>query len=157
MPRNWDVNELAIVVPLCISVDEVLRTLELPKSGGNRQTVIKWIKHLGIDTSHFLGQGHRKGSTDAVRPRQSLESILVENSSYTNSHRLKLRLILENVIEHKCYMCNLTTWLDKPIPLELHHINGVRNDHRLSNLEVLCPNCHALTDNYRAKNIAGLA
>ena len=43
--------------------------------------------------------------------------------------------------------------MDKPIPLELHHINGVHSDNRIENLQLLCPNCHALTDNYRCKNI----
>jgi predicted HNH restriction endonuclease len=42
--------------------------------------------------------------------------------------------------------------MDKPIPLELHHITGINNDHRLENLQMLCPNCHAFTDNYRGKN-----
>ena len=36
--------------------------------------------------------------------------------------------------------------------LELHHINGVKDDLRIDNLQILCPNCHALTDNYRGKN-----
>ncbi|WP_083937631.1 HNH endonuclease [Hymenobacter aerophilus] len=46
----------------------------------------------------------------------------------------------------------LSEWVGEPIPLELHHINGINNDHRLENLQLLCPNCHALTDNYRGKN-----
>ena len=37
--------------------------------------------------------------------------------------------------------------------MELHHINGNHNDNRLENLQLLCPNCHAYTDNYRGKNI----
>lgn len=43
--------------------------------------------------------------------------------------------------------------MDKPIPLELHHINGVHNDNRLENLQILCPNCHAFTDNYSGKKV----
>ena len=34
----------------------------------------------------------------------------------------------------------------------MHHINGINTDNRLENLQLLCPNCHALTDNYRGKN-----
>jgi predicted HNH restriction endonuclease len=39
-----------------------------------------------------------------------------------------------------------------PIPLELHHVNGDNRDNRIENLQLLCPNCHALTDNYRGLN-----
>lgn len=42
--------------------------------------------------------------------------------------------------------------MGKPIALELHHINGIKNDLRIENLQLLCPNCHAFTDNYRGKN-----
>ena len=36
--------------------------------------------------------------------------------------------------------------------LELHHINGDHYDNRIENLQILCPNCHAKTDNYRGRN-----
>lgn len=39
------------------------------------------------------------------------------------------------------------------IPLEIHHINGNHKDNHLENLQILCPTCHALTNNYRGKNI----
>ena len=45
----------------------------------------------------------------------------------------------------------------EPIPLELHHKDGNRYNNQLDNLMLLCPNCHALTENYRAKNIKNLS
>ena len=67
--------------------------------------------------------------------------------------KLKNRLLQEGIMENKCSICNLTEWNGKPLNMELDHINGNRTDHRLKNLRMICPNCHAQTETYRAKNI----
>ena len=69
------------------------------------------------------------------------------------SYRLKRRLIEQGLKETRCELCGLDTWNGQPIPLELDHINGKRDDNRLDNLRVLCPNCHAQTPTYRGRNI----
>ena len=56
-------------------------------------------------------------------------------------------------IHNKC--CNPECKWDwssdiKPI-LELHHKDGNHKNTRLSNCELLCPNCHSITDNYKFK------
>lgn len=38
------------------------------------------------------------------------------------------------------------------MPLVLDHINGNSEDGKLSNLRVICNNCDALTDTFKAKN-----
>ena len=68
------------------------------------------------------------------------------------SYKLKKRLISEGVIKPVCEICNISEWLNKPIPLELHHVDGNRHNHFLGNLKLLCPNCHSQTDTFRAKN-----
>lgn len=69
-----------------------------------------------------------------------------------SSHRLKIRLINNKQKQHKCEFCNRKKWNNKPIPIELHHINGNHKDNRIENLLIVCPNCHAQTDNYKSKN-----
>lgn len=79
-----------------------------------------------------------------------LEQILIKDSEY-NRTKLKKRLIREGLKKYKCECCGITEWNNKPISLQLHHINGVHNDNRLSNLQLLCPNCHSQTENFGTK------
>jgi len=62
----------------------------------------------------------------------------------------KKRLIKER--GHRCEYCKNEMWYNFPISLELHHIDGDNMNQEKDNLQLLCPNCHALTDTYRGKN-----
>lgn len=81
------------------------------------------------------------------------EEVFVKDSTYPR-HRLKERVIKEEILEYKCVSCgNKGVHNNNPLVLQLDHINGVNNDHRLENLRFLCPNCHTQQDTYAAKNI----
>lgn len=83
-----------------------------------------------------------------------MSEILVKDSTYRNSSHLKRRLITEGYLQARCGVCGLDEWMEQPIPLEVHHVNGDKRDNRIENLRLLCPNCHALTPTYRGKNIS---
>jgi 5-methylcytosine-specific restriction endonuclease McrA len=51
-----------------------------------------------------------------------------------------------------CQSCGNNEWLGNKIPLEVDHIDGDNSNNKKSNLKVLCPNCHALTSNWRGRN-----
>ena len=149
---NWSDEALIKAVKNNLSYAGVIRELSLVPAGGNYSTIKRKIKELNLDISHFTGQGWNKGDRfrPVVKPRE-LKEILVENSTFVSTYKLKNRLLKEGLKEYKCECCGRTEWMNKPIPLELHHINGIQNDLRIENLQILCPNCHTFTDNYRGK------
>ena len=133
------------------SVAGVLRQLGLRPIGGNYRTINRIIAENKIDISHFTGQGWNVGL--AFKPNKGIsdEEIYVKDSSYKCSWRLREHYKKTTGITH-CEKCGLDRWQSQPIPLEIHHINGNNMDNRLENLQLLCPNCHALTKNYRGRS-----
>lgn len=152
MRYRYTKEELQAAVRASYSIAEVCRMLQIKAAGGNYTTLKQKFKDWGIDTSHFRGQGWNVGLKFKPNPKKPLTEILVNGSRY-QPYKLKRRLLAEGLKEYICECCQLNLWLGNPIPLELHHINGERHDNRIVNLQLLCPNCHALTDNYRGKNI----
>ena len=143
---------LADVVRTSESLAQVLRTLGYVPEGGNYAFIKDQILKAGIDASHFTGQRWRRGATNPVVPPTPLEELLVDNK-LVHSTDLRRRLIKAGLLPAACSSCKRKTWLGQPIALELDHINGNKRDNRLSNLRILCPNCHAQTPTYRGKNI----
>lgn len=87
-----------------------------------------------------------------MHPRMTNEQVFVENSSYPR-HRLKERILKQKLIPYVCTQCSNTgEWQNRCLVLQLEHKNGKNDDHRIENLEFLCPNCHSQTETYSAKN-----
>ncbi len=80
-----------------------------------------------------------------------LSKIFCKNSKH-NNYYIKKILLQKNIKENKCEMCGIKLWNNKPIVLELDHINGISNDNNIKNLRLLCPNCHSQTNNFRGRN-----
>lgn len=98
----------------------------------------------------YKGNKGRKGYNHYEQRKESM--YYIENKKKIGSHKLKRKLIEDKIKEHKCEICKLKEWQGVLIPIELHHIDGDRFNNNLDNLQILCPNCHALTDNHAGKN-----
>lgn len=149
MKRIYTNQQFIEAVASSTSIAQVLKKLQLNPTGGNYRTFHKLVKELQLDISHFKGRGWSKGTT--IGFKRPIEDYL-SNTQTIQSYKLKRRLLNEGYFQPKCYKCNLVLWLDKPIPLELEHIDGNHLNNNLNNLTLLCPNCHAQTPTYRGKN-----
>jgi Zn finger protein HypA/HybF involved in hydrogenase expression len=142
-------DEFKHIVASSESASAILRKLGLSTNGGSSTKILKErILELVISVEHF------KAATSNLKnsPVYSLEDICVVNSSYQNRTSLKNRLVSEGWLDYKCTKCGISKWNDSYISLHLDHINGINNDHSISNLRLLCPNCHSQTDTYAGKN-----
>lgn len=147
------IEELSAIIAKSISLAEVLKSLNMSLSGNNHRVLKQLIDRNNIDTKHFLGKGHKKTVTKLIEFNTiPIESILVEKSTYQTS-KLSKRLLDEKLLDYKCSECGLTDqWNGKEITLQIDHINGVSDDHRINNLRFLCPNCHSQTSTYCGRN-----
>jgi hypothetical protein len=104
---------------------------------------------LGVYNPNQSGKGVKKDMSSVSIP---LDEILEGKHPSYQTFKLKNRMLRENILNNVCSECKINEWNGKPISLELDHIDGVRTNHKLNNLRLLCPNCHSQTDTYRSKN-----
>jgi IS30 family transposase len=107
-----------------------------------QETLNSYLKKMQID---YTGQQNKKGQQKGPNKYRSASYYLVKHGPTIHSHKLKLKLIKEGIKQDVCESCGLSHWLGKKLPLELHHKDGDHFNNELSNLEILCPNCHSVS------------
>lgn len=67
-----------------------------------------------------------------------------------------IRKYLLNKANNKCSSCGWgeTNKYTGLVPLQIHHVDGNFKNNKEDNLQVLCPNCHSLTNNFGARQKA---
>ena len=123
-------------------INEMLPNAEIARRLNCKVDTLKsYYKKMGIE---YSGNPQRKGLKH-LEQRKSITDFLSGNAS--NSIKRK-RLIEEGIKEPKCEICQLSEWMGKPIPLQLHHKDFNHYNNSLDNLQILCSNCHDQAHNY---------
>lgn len=106
----------------------------------------------GAKTYIFTDE-HRKIARDNVI-KETTKNLFVKGV-YHSPSLVKQYLIDHIDIPKKCFVCGIKKWRKLPVKLEMHHIDGDKNNNLIENLELLCPNCHSMTDNWRGNKSTG--
>lgn len=108
-------------------------------------------RHFGICTNVWYN-AVKAGKVVPLADHRIPIAVLLSPERNTARSHVRWRLIGDGILEEKCARCGIREWLGKPLSMCLHHINGVKTDHRLENLQMLCPHCHCQTDNFAGRN-----
>ena len=153
MPRavRYSDDDIRDAVAQSISIAGVMRLLGIKPTGGSHFHISKRIQRLGLDTSHFLGQGSRRGTAQA---RKRADEILVRRPAdgpRAKPHMLR-RALIESGRRLACVGCGVgDRWMGQPLTLHIDHADGDFANCLAENLRFLCPNCHSQTSTYCRK------
>jgi hypothetical protein len=80
--------------------------------------------------------------------------LLIESGNYkcTRGGNPILKKYLINNRGYCCEECKLSIWRNEKIKLTVHHIDGDASNNLPSNLQLLCWNCHSMTNTYGKRN-----
>lgn len=70
------------------------------------------------------------------------------------------RFIRTYLLQKHSFKCEICGWGEinpytGTLPLEIHHKDGNYKNNKEDNLQVLCPNCHSLTEHFKGANKTG--
>lgn len=143
---NFTVDELREIVENSETNKQALERLGYSSNGTSGRTLRKRCEQYNITMPSD------RDTSKTVNRSSVTKEDLKENSSRTTT-TIKRFILREEILSYSCNNCeNKGQWEGKPLILQLDHINGIGNDHRLENLRFLCPNCHSQTETFGSKN-----
>lgn len=88
--KKYSKENLEKIVKKSLSIANVCRELDMRPIGGNYKTLKKYFRLYDIDISHFTGQGWNVGKRYRNFSKTfTLEEILIKNSTYTSTKKIK--------------------------------------------------------------------
>jgi len=155
------IEEFDHLLPLLVreskSIKEVIVKIGKNQDSGSLSGKIRnRIVFLGLDTSHFTGQGWAKGKNRFTDKRVDKLAKNIETpwdeafkiGSRVKNSQLMKRLVLSGKRKYECCICGLKLWNGKPIRLRIDHEDGNNINNEESNLRIICPNCDSQEETF---------
>jgi len=141
---DWSEENLKNCISISSNKTDILKNMGLKNHSGNFKTLDRYCKLYNIDLIF------NKKKNFSYKGKLQNEIFCV--NSLVSQTTMREHIKKNNLIKYECEKCeNKGEWMGEKISLQLDHINGINNDHRLENLRYLCPNCHSQTSTYGSK------
>lgn len=114
----------------------------------NNRGVTRHIKGSKICTCGNPKKVTNKHCSECIEKRVYNRVLSLEEAK--TDHTRKLLIMRDR--PYRCEVCGISDWMEKPINLDLDHIDGNSDNNQADNLRLICPNCHSQTETYKGAN-----
>ena len=170
-------EEIKEVISQSESYSQVMNKLNVNRNGGNQTWLKNFITINNLSIDHFkqnrpkeksfclnCGKEIKKGNlycngicqAEYAR-RQYIERWKKGEETGSKGSDDVSNHVRKYMFEKNNNSCEICGWHEvNPytglVPLQIHHIDGDCKNNSEENLQLLCPNCHALTENFGSRN-----
>ena len=129
-------QEFIDLVKSSLNTSEVLFKLGYTTTGNSwgYSQIKQRMQELNLTGKDF----RRKSALIEINEQNKInfDNLFCENSKHPRNI-LRKHILNNDLIPYTCAICGITEWQGKNLSLELDHINGINNDNRLENLEIV--------------------
>ena len=144
--RRVSKEELEEAIKASLTMSDALRKLGIYTHQSQPAYYKRRAQEYGISMDHFEPYVPEKWGGPGLEKPTHL--ILVKGDRRVSA-KVLTRAMVQSGVPHLCAGCGRgPKWQNKPLMLQIDHINGDSTDQRIENLRFLCPNCHSQTDNF---------
>lgn len=139
-------EELQTLINNSCSISDILKKFnKIESSSFYRKVLNEFITSYNLDLSVM---------SENKIDRRNIGGPKFTQNSKSNRANLKSWLLRNGILKDECSECGMKDFYNnKPVSMELDHINGINNDNRIQNLRMLCPVCHSQQPTHRGRNV----